>query len=157
MHALWGLTMSLGAFKVPSAADAGGRRRRRSHTTGDKLDSRPDGRQHAGEVRSGPIATSLTLDAKHSPTFSFIHRVDASHHNNLFYGPYGTSYEIQALARSSGEVIERCWFLGTYQMLLCDGKLPLVFQGTAAKPAQDPISVKALPSQPDSGRVVEKS
>lgn len=42
-------------------------------------------------------------------------------------------------------------------MLLRDGKLPLVFQGTAAKPGQDPISVKALPSQPDSGRVVDKS
>lgn len=34
--------------------------------------------------------------------FSFIHRVDASHHNNLFYRPYGMSYEIGALARSSG-------------------------------------------------------
>lgn len=117
--------------------------RRRSHTAGDKLDSRPDDRQHAGEVRSGPIATSLTPDAKHSPTFSFIHRVDASHHNDLFYGPYGTSYEIHALARPSGEVIERCWFLGTCQMLLRVGKLPLVFQGTAAKPVARRISARS--------------
>ncbi|WP_256464830.1 hypothetical protein [Bradyrhizobium sp. 164] len=44
-------------------------------------------------------------------------------------------------------------------MLLRDGKLPLVFQGTAAKRAcaKDPSSIKALTSQPDSGRVVDKS
>lgn len=43
-------------------------------------------------------------------------------------------------------------------MLLRDSRLPLVFQGTAAKPlAKDPSWIKALPSQPDSGRVVDKS
>ncbi|MCK1481231.1 hypothetical protein IVB25_00205 [Bradyrhizobium sp. 193] len=42
-------------------------------------------------------------------------------------------------------------------MLLRDGKLPLVFQGTAAKPAQDPNSVKALPSgqRASGGKVVK--
>lgn len=142
--------MSLRAPKVPSASEcrpasaeavAYSRRQARFSTRRPTACRRRPIRSH--------IATSLTLEAKHSPTFSFIQNVDASHHNNLFYRPYGTSYEIRALARSSGKVIERCWFLGACQMLLRDGKLPLVFQGTAAKPLARRIPARSRHCRPN--------
>lgn len=87
MHALWELAMSLRASQsFPAPSNVGLPRRRRSHTVGDKLES--GGRQHAGDTDQVRCSNSLTLDANHGPIFAFIHRVDASHHNNLFYRPY---------------------------------------------------------------------
>lgn len=132
--------------------NAGRRRRRPSHTAGDKLGSRSDGGQHAGDARSGHIFRTLSPDAKHSAIFH-LSIACASHHNNLFYGPYGTSYEIHALALPSGEVIERCWFWGPAKCCCATANCRLCFRAPGC--AQDPSSIKALPSQPDSGRVVE--
>ena len=158
MHALWGLTMSLRAPKAPSAwecrpapAEAVAYSRRQA-----QFSIRRRTACRRCPIRSH-IPKSLTLDAKHSAIF---------HLSIAWMRPITTIY-FTALTECHTK-------LAPWHALPEDNRALLVFGGakccsrrqTAAcvsrhgsqtACAKDPSSIKVLPCQPDSGRVVDKS
>lgn len=148
MHALWGLTMSLRAPKVPSAwecrpapaeAVAYSRRQARFSIRRRTACRRCPIRSHIPNIIARREAQRY---------FSFIHRVCVPSQQSILRS-------LRNVIRNSrtgtpfGRGNRALLVLGTCQMLLRDGKLPLVFQGTAAKPVARRIPARSRHCRPN--------